>query len=189
MNTNTVYHTVYECWKAENASSELTKLPENFYHTVVEYLKKAKEEARMIDLKTLKASLLKTELENVKQMVRELAKLRCMKLTQMWLNSEKIPSDLLTAEEENFFKHGSNFAREYQNFIEGIIQRQTLTHGLEHERKNIILRFLEDTPAIVGIDLKTYGPFKKEDVASLPVENAKILVQRGLAKDISLFTL
>jgi DNA replication initiation complex subunit (GINS family) len=32
--------------------------------------------------------------------------------------------------------------------------------------------------------MKTYGPFKAEDVASLPVENVKILVKQGLAEKI-----
>lgn len=184
MNTNGVYHVVYESWKAENSTSELTKLPENFYHIVVEYLRKAKEEIRMIDLKTLKASLLKIELENVKQMIRELAKLRCMKITQIWLNSEKVPSGFLTAEEEKIFKYESNFAREYQHFIERIIQRQTLEQEFEQKWKSVVLRFLKDAPAIVGLNLKTYGPFKAEDIASLPAENAEILIQKGLAEKV-----
>ena len=33
----------------------------------------------------------------------------------------------------------------------------------------------------MGLDMKTYGPFMVEDVASLPVENAKMLVKQGLA--------
>ena len=32
--------------------------------------------------------------------------------------------------------------------------------------------------------MKTYGPFVAEDVASLPVENAKMLVKQGLAVSI-----
>ena len=30
--------------------------------------------------------------------------------------------------------------------------------------------------------MDTYGPFKAEDIASLPVENAKILSKQGLAE-------
>jgi len=33
----------------------------------------------------------------------------------------------------------------------------------------------------MGTDMKSYGPFLAEDVASLPVENAKVLVKQGLA--------
>jgi DNA replication initiation complex subunit (GINS family) len=30
--------------------------------------------------------------------------------------------------------------------------------------------------------MKTYGPFMVEDVASVPVENARILIKQGLAE-------
>ena len=36
----------------------------------------------------------------------------------------------------------------------------------------------------MGADMKSYGPFKVEDVASLPVENAKMLVKQGLAVQV-----
>jgi DNA replication initiation complex subunit (GINS family) len=39
-------------------------------------------------------------------------------------------------------------------------------------------------PAIIGSDMKTYGPFEAEDIASLPAENAKILVKQGLAEKV-----
>ena len=47
--------------------------------------------------------------------------------------------------------------------------------------KRVTLRFVKNIPAIIGADMKTYGPFIVEDVASLPVENAKMLVKQGLA--------
>ena len=40
---------------------------------------------------------------------------------------------------------------------------------------------MKAVPSIIGADMKTYGPFLVEDVASVPVENAKILVKQGLA--------
>jgi DNA replication initiation complex subunit (GINS family) len=43
---------------------------------------------------------------------------------------------------------------------------------------------LKAIPAVVGVDMKTYGPFLAEDVGSLPLENAKILVKRGLAEAV-----
>jgi DNA replication initiation complex subunit (GINS family) len=48
----------------------------------------------------------------------------------------------------------------------------------------VALRFLKAIPAIVGVDMKTYGPFMAEDVGSVPVENAKGLVKRGLAEAV-----
>ena len=45
----------------------------------------------------------------------------------------------------------------------------------------VAVRVLEDLPAIVGVDLKTYGPFKKREVYTLPKENAEALVKQGVA--------
>jgi DNA replication factor GINS len=175
---------MYECWRKENEDFELTRLPDNFYPQIAEHLRKIKEEMRMIDQKTLKASLLRKELENVKRIGLELIELRYKKLAQKLIKGEKIPADRLTIE-ERILKNTSNLAHAYQNFVTDLIQRQTLKYEIKQERRNNVLRFLKDTPAIVGSDLKTYGPFKVEDVASLPPENAEILVKRGVAEKVS----
>jgi len=49
-----------------------------------------------------------------------------------------------------------------------------------------MIRFIKNTPALVGIDLLNYGPFKKEDIANIPQENAKILVNEKLAEFIKI---
>ena len=55
---------------------------------------------------------------------------------------------------------------------------------LEAEESLVVVRFLQDIPEIVGTDLRIYGPFKKEDVGSVPSTNAKALVGQGAAKVI-----
>ncbi len=50
--------------------------------------------------------------------------------------------------------------------------------------RNRVLRFLKETPVIVGADMKTYGPFQPEDVASVPAENAKVLTRQGIAVEV-----
>jgi len=52
--------------------------------------------------------------------------------------------------------------------------------------KRIAVRFLKQVPGIIGSDMKTYGPFMVEDVASVPESNARILVRQGLAKLVEL---
>jgi hypothetical protein len=42
------------------------------------------------------------------------------------------------------------------------------------------VRFLDSIPQFLGIDLKTYGPYKVEDVAAIPRRNATILSQKGI---------
>ena len=47
--------------------------------------------------------------------------------------------------------------------------------------KRAVLRFTKAIPGIIGADMKTYGPFAAEDVASVPAKNAEMLVKQGLA--------
>jgi len=49
-----------------------------------------------------------------------------------------------------------------------------------------LIRFLKQTPPLVGIDLINYGPFEKEDIAYLPSKNAKILLNEKFAEKIEL---
>jgi DNA replication initiation complex subunit (GINS family) len=36
----------------------------------------------------------------------------------------------------------------------------------------------------MGTDMKTYGPFAAEDVASLPAQNAENLIRKGIAQEV-----
>ncbi len=54
------------------------------------------------------------------------------------------------------------------------------------EIEYIVVRFLKETPPLVGIDLLNYGPFAEEDIACLPYQNAIILVNEKFAEKIEL---
>ncbi|MDQ3835380.1 MAG: hypothetical protein M3270_00385 [Thermoproteota archaeon] len=45
--------------------------------------------------------------------------------------------------------------------------------------KQIVVRFLRPIEAFVGIDMNKYGPYAQEDVASLPFENARSIIDGG----------
>lgn len=50
----------------------------------------------------------------------------------------------------------------------------------------IILKFIKETPSLVGIDLINYGPFKEGDLASIPSQNAKILLLEKFAEKVDI---
>jgi DNA replication factor GINS len=179
-----MYNDLYEIWKRELESSELEKLPPDFYSRVTDYLRKLREESRMLDKKTVKARLLKSEMRNVKRMLRELIRTRYKKLIRKMAKGEKVSLDVLTVEEQKIYTGASPLAEAYQSFVENLLRGNVLKMGVGREHKRAVLRFLRDVPAIIGTDIKTYGPFKVEDVASLPAENAKVLIKQGLAEKI-----
>lgn len=179
-----MYDELYEAWKRELENVELGRLPSDFYVRIADYLRRLKEESRMLDKRAVRASLLKGEVRNVKQMTTELIQTRYRKFVGKAARGEKIPPDVLTAEEAKVYTGVSTFAEAYRSFAEKILHGQLSKVDVEQKRKRAVLRFLKDVPAIIGADMKTYGPFKVEDVASLPTENAKILVKQGLAERV-----
>jgi DNA replication factor GINS len=50
--------------------------------------------------------------------------------------------------------------------------------------KQIVVRFLKPTEVFVGVDMSKYGPFQQEDVASLPFENARLIIEGGAAIEV-----
>lgn len=179
-----MYTELYEIWRSELESVELAKLSSDFYFRVADYLRKMKEESRMLDKRTVKANLLKKEMRNVKRMVRELIQTRYKKLIKKMARDEKVPLDILTSEEKKIYTGSAPLAEAYHSFAENLLRGQMLKMDVKQKGKTAVLRFLRDVPAIIGADMKTYGPFKAEDIASLPTENAKILIKQGLAEKV-----
>jgi len=176
-----MYAELCVAWQQEIEGAELGSLPLDFYVRVADYVRRIKEESRMLDKKSVKAGLLGRELQNVKRMLRELVWARYKKLVKVVGEGQKMPSNLLTAEETEICAGYVSFAEAYQKFAQSLLQGQVLKVDMAKVHKRVALRFVKAIPAVIGADMKAYGPFMVEDVASLPVENAKILVKQGLA--------
>ena len=50
--------------------------------------------------------------------------------------------------------------------------------------KYIVIRFLEPMEQFMGVDMKRYGPFRREDVAVLPFENARSLIENNHSMEV-----
>lgn len=61
-------------------------------------------------------------------------------------------------------------------FLESISQN--------HKTKTVVIRFLQEVDEIIGADLKKYGPFKTEDIATIPYENAQALITKNIATKV-----
>ncbi len=53
-----------------------------------------------------------------------------------------------------------------------------------HKTKKVVIRFLQGVDELVGADLEKYGPFKTEDIATVPYENAQALISKNMATKI-----
>ena len=61
-------------------------------------------------------------------------------------------------------------------FLESISQN--------HKTKTTVVRFLLEVDEIIGVDLEKYGPFKIEDIATIPYENAQALITKNIATKV-----
>jgi DNA replication factor GINS len=96
----------------------------------------------------------------------------------------KVPPDILTADEVRILSNVPAFSDAFQSLIKEVLQGRRMGGKAKHEHKRGSLRFLVHVPAIIGADMKSYGPFQSEDVASVPLDNARILVKQRLAESI-----
>jgi DNA replication initiation complex subunit (GINS family) len=87
-----MYEELYEIWRNELKKAELEDLPRDFYAKVADYLKRLKEETRMMDKKAMRTKLLFIEEQNVKRMIREIIQARRKKIIGKTITGGKISS-------------------------------------------------------------------------------------------------
>jgi len=181
-----MYEELYRNWKQELENDDLTQLSSDFYTKLADYVRRLSEESRMLDKRSAKANLLKRETQNAKRMIQELIRTRYKKLVTKATKGEKIPPDVLTIDEEKDFQIISTLSDAFQSRTKEILQGRRPTLRARKELKRAVLRFQVHVPPIIGADMKPYGPFVAEDVASLPDANAKILVNQHLAEIVDI---
>jgi len=184
------YNKLYSIWKIERSTRELQPLPSSIYKELSEYLSTVQREIRLVDENSVKASLLKVEKTNVEYLIKDLLETRYLKYIEAIKIGALINPDLIV-EEESEINAGLLLSRRglkqlLTNILEGREPRLDVKFKQEEKPKRILIRFLQSVPAIVGTDLKLYGPFKIEDVATLPVENAEIFIKEGIAEQVRL---
>ncbi len=191
-----MYEELYAAWQYEIENSQLGRLPSDFFERLTVYLSQIREEIKLAGSKNLKATLLEHEMSNATRMARDVVLTRRRKLIKMTLSELPVPTEILTPDEQKLLREVSPSAHEFGKFAAnafgktpGKMNQVANPQPLEPKstNKRVTLRFLKTVPPIIGVDMKSYGPFLIEDVASVPTENAKILIKQGLAKAIDIY--
>lgn len=163
----------------EVESDTIQEIESNFYRNLSDFLGNLKkQEFDGIESK-IKQSLI--------NMVSELTTILLDTRLEKTINSTEIDFTNLL-DEEKFILDGEEQKRERtemilsatingkSKFLESISQN--------HKTKTVVLRFLKEVDEIIGVDLEKYGPFKPEDIATLPYENAQALITKKAATKI-----
>lgn len=121
----------------------------------------------------------------------ELRTLKLLENSNENLSSNSLSTDdysKLTDEEKYIFEEERKVSQRKnlikQSLIDGNVNNLDSISRIIRS-KMIIIRFLESTDQFMGVDMAKYGPFIKEDVAILPFENARSLIERKVAVEIN----
>ena len=159
------------------------EIPADLYPKISRYLGKVRRE----EYDGIEA-LVKDELvKMVTDLVNLLLRIRLEKAILNGSTKEHINYSNLS-DEEKFIIDTEDEMRERQTIIlSGILNGKVkLLESISHKHKTkfVLLRFLKDMDQIIGIDMNNYGPFKTEDIATIPYENAQGLVTKNIATKI-----
>ncbi|MCX8166902.1 MAG: hypothetical protein N3E37_03555 [Candidatus Micrarchaeota archaeon] len=166
------YNTLRELYRQESKQAELTKVPDDFYQ---------KLNSLLIETKTLANKSQKLEklieYKNMINIAESFVNIRIRKIIRLasLLDNELLTKKKLTHEEEEFAKNLINVIKDFKT-------KHTYKEDMEqHSHKKIVI--LQEVPEYVGKDGKTYGPFNKNQVVDLPVEESDYLISTQFAKE------
>ncbi len=159
--------------REEQRVPTLTKLPENFFKAATSYI----EQKRKLNAKDSRK--VELEVKNIERLIEDIFNRRERKiLNQAIINARTgiAPQNLLEDEKEFYNSLVSTIKQRREESLRALL-------GSAEEEFATLIVFKEDTSEFIGSDLKNYGPFKKGDIANLPEDNKKILIERGVAEE------
>ena len=207
------YETLYELLKREKERPDLQKLETTFFSDTINYIKDKKKilQAKS-DSVFASDEMKKTErqLDNIYKILKELYERREKKIIGLALDKSRTKSNLidttaLLREEKVFFDAVTGLLDSYRDailytvlnekmpFMQDLEDKDkkpksdfTTALELKNEGKKStkLVRFTHKVPKFVGPELEEYGPYNEEDIASLPMEIADVLLNKGKAEEI-----
>jgi len=163
------YDAIRQLVAKEKETKKLVELPEDFFSQARSYLDKKSRMHSKDDM---------WEFDSAKSLLQDLVEIRERKILLMTLHATRVgiePANL-TAEEKEFFDDTLKTVKEWQEKKKELLEAKP-------EPKEIVA-LLGHLPRFVGINMKEYGPFNPGDIATLPVENARLLEEKGLGRPI-----
>jgi len=175
ININSLHHIVLR----ETENDSILEIEPNFYRNLSDFIGNLrKQEFDGVESK-IKAAMIEmaTELTSLLVHIR-LDKISNSKDIQLenLLDEEKFILDSQEEQRERIEMIFSATINGKSKFLESLAQN--------HKTKKIIIRFLNEVDEIVGADLEKYGPFKTEDIATIPYENAQALIAKNIATKV-----
>ena len=177
ININSLHHTVL----LETEDENLLELTPNYYRTLSDFIGNLKKQ----EFDGIESKIKDTMIEMATELTSLLINIRLDKISReedydigFLLDEEKFILDSQEDQQERTEMILSATLNGKSKFLESLAQN--------HKTKKVVIRFLNEVDEIVGADFEKYGPFKTEDIATIPYENAQALIAKNVATKVHL---
>ena len=176
------YEELRKIEQLERSTPDLVKLDSDFYRCLRDHIENLEEKLQLeqkTNIGSRKSMLLINEIKNTKRLTEGIYERREKKIVQGALAAVRGGTHhlkYLTELEKHF----------YEKLLGTLWEGRRMIIEEKHQDKDdsrVMVRVLQDIPQFVGHNMKKYT-LKEEDVATLPPDIAKILIERGVAEKI-----
>ncbi len=175
ININFLHNTVLQ----ETEDDSLLEIDQNFYRNLSEFIGNLKKQEFDGVENKIKDSMIDMAIELTSLLINirlnKISKSNKIDIGNL-LDEEKFILDSQEEQQERKEKILSATINGKSKFLESLSQN--------HKTKKIVVRFLNEVDEIIGADLEKYGPFKIEDIATIPYENAQALITKNIATKV-----
>jgi hypothetical protein len=177
------YNDIYEASKKERYSEQLQALPKNFVAEVAGYLSEKREiSSKENDIFSDVIVKTKKQLENAITLFKELILRRKKKILNLVLVASE--TGISKQDFENMLLFEKTLFEDFMKSID--ISEKTLSDilngGVIEDHKNELIVFKEHVEEFLGLDGEKMGPYEQGQIANIPREIAKILMDSGKAE-------
>lgn len=182
----------------EVETSTLQPLPFDTYQKIAVTL----ENLQLFELEGIEARIRDTMIDMISIATRFLLEVRYHKMSNREsvvissssssitsTNTTKTPIDYSRlTEEEKYIMNAENESERRKNDILLTIAKgrpkllESISKRVRTER--IVVRFVKPMEKFIGVDMEGYGPFRQEDIAVIPFENARSLIENNHAIEV-----
>ena len=172
---NSLHNTVLR----ETENDSLSEIKPTFYRNLSDFIGNLRKQ----EFDGVENKIKDTMIEMVTELTSLLIHIRLEKISNSddfdisyLLDEEKFILDSLDEQNERTEMILSATINGKSKFLESLAEN--------HKIKKVVIRFLDNVDEIVGADLEKYGPFKAEDIATIPYENAQALIDKNIATKV-----
>lgn len=172
---NKLHHLVLR----ETENDSIQEINSDFYRSLSDFIGNLKKQ----EFDGVESKIKETIIDTATELTSLLINIRLDKVSKLsnldfknLLDEEKFILDAEVEQRERTEMIFSAIINGKSKFLESISQN--------HKTKTVVIRFLQEIDEIIGADLEKYGPFKTEDIATIPYENAQALIAKNIATKV-----